>query len=111
MDGEENLFPAILIPADEEGNATNASIATYFLENYPNMVVSMFGQYTPIVEDVTIEGSNFCDGKVIGVAKWSESSSYKALLFYTQNGKNNFMAFKVILYEENSITKAGLTSE
>ena len=80
-DEEESggIFPATLIPTIEE-NLTNYNIAKYFVDNYPDMVVDDRGAYTPITEDLTIEGTYSSNGKVIGVAKWIDGNS---LLFFT----------------------------
>ena len=113
-DGEEgsgdSLFPATLVPATFDiGNATNTKIANYFLENYPNMVVSTSGNYTPITEDITINGSFNCDGTVIGVAKWPATSEHISLLFYSQNSINKLYGFQVFIYD--SYIESGTTQE
>lgn len=96
--GGNSLFPATLIPTNEE-NLPNYNIAKYFVDNYPDMVIDISGAYTPITEDVTIEGSNYCDGNVIGVAKWVDGNS---LLFYTENSISNWFALRVVLSNENT---------
>lgn len=91
-------FPATLVYSYFEENTSNVAIANYFLNTYPNMVVGMYGgRYTPITEDVVIQGSNFCDGKVLGVAKWSNDPTLLAILFFTQQGNNNLNAFRVAI--------------
>ena len=98
LDGQENgLFPATIVYDYENENLSNAAIAQYFLDKYPDMVISTMGSYTNISEDVEIIGSGVCDGKVIGVAKWSSSSEYTAILFYTENSLNNFHGLRVSL--------------
>ena len=79
-------------------NISNLNIAKYFLDNYPDMVVSRDGSYTPITEEqFMIKGSNYCDGQVIGVAKWSNDNNYCAVLFYTQQSLNNINGFRVVV--------------
>ena len=91
-------FPATLVPAyiiDGE-SIPNYNIAKYFADKYPNMEVGVSGfKYTPITEDVTITGSTFCDGKVLGIRKWDNSQDLLAILFFTQQGINNLEAFRV----------------
>lgn len=96
--GGDSIFPATIYPHNscEVDNIINYNIAKYFINTYPNMVVGNFGSnYTPITEDVTIEGSSLCDGKVLGVKKFSSSTEYEAVLFYTQNSVNNLHALRV----------------
>ena len=72
------------------------------------MITNIRGDYTPITEDVTISGTRNCDGKVIGVAYFSKSSDYIAILFYTSNSLKNYYGLKVIVKDT---TQPGLTSE
>lgn len=104
-------FPAVLVPHtnNEVVNSSNLAIVEYFLQAYPNMIVSTMGRYTPTTEDVYIQGSTVCDGKVIGVAKWSNSTEYIALLFYTSESISNFHSFKVIV--KDASLAQGNTSE
>ena len=96
--GGSVLFPATLVPMyiDEGENISNYNIAKYFIDTYPNMEVGIFGlNYTPITEEVTITGSVSCDGKVLGIRKWSDSPDSLAILFFTQQGINNLLGFRV----------------
>lgn len=95
----DSIFPAIIYFHDsyEVDNIINYNIAKYFINTYPNMVVGMSGSnYTPITEDVTIDGSSICDGKVLGVKKFNSNPEYEAVLFYTQNSINNLHALRVV---------------
>ena len=87
-------FPAVITFNSDMfvENIDNYNIANYFIETYPNMVVDIFGRYTPINESVTIEGSDKHNGKVLGVAKWPDSS---AVIFYTARSINNFEGLRV----------------
>ena len=109
--GGEVTFPATLVPAGIfDGNISNYNIAKYFIDTYPNMVVGADGStYTPITEDVTISGSNSCDGKVLGVRKWSNSSIYLAILFFTQQGNSNLTCFRVAV--DYGVDSKGSTAE
>lgn len=94
--GGDSIFPATIYP-DSGENIINYNIAKYFIDTYVNMVVGKWGSnYTPITEDVTIEGSRSCDGKVLGVKKFDSDPEYESVLFYTQNSINNLHAFRVI---------------
>lgn len=98
--GGEVTFPATLVSSEfiDGENIPNYNIAKYFVDKYPNMVVGIGGfNYTPITEDVTISGSRSCDGKVLGVRKWSDSSDYLAVIFLTQRGISNLTGFKVVV--------------
>ena len=110
--GSEITFPAVIVFYQDydSPNKSNLSIAEYFLDKYPNMIVSSRGQYTPITEDVEIQGSLDCDGKVIGVAKFVESTmDYISLLFYTNKSISRFYGLKLIV-KDTSIP-GGFTSE
>lgn len=107
--GGNSLFPATIIYSPIVENIPNYTIAQYFWDTYPDMVVDISGLYTPITEDVTIQGTNYCDGKVVGVAKWYVEDGYQALLFYTENSIGNFYALKVILQVDPF--PQGVTSE
>lgn len=91
---ESGLFPATIIYSYINENIPNYTIAKYFIDTYPDMVVGNSGEYTPITEDVTIQGSNHCDGKVVGVAKWVDGES---LLFYTENSISKWYALRVFV--------------
>lgn len=96
--GRDSIFPATIYFHDnhEVDNIINYNIAKYFINTYPNMAVGMFGSnYTPITEDVIIDGSSRCDGKVLGVKKFNSNQEYEAVLFYTQNSINNLHALRV----------------
>lgn len=94
MDGDNSLFPATIIYSYNNENIPNYTIAKYFIDTYPDMVVDNRGAYTPITEDVTIQGSNYCDGKVVGVAKFVNGES---LLFYTENSISKWFALRVFV--------------
>lgn len=79
------------------GNESNGNIALYLRNKYPNMIIGYSGEYTPITEDIIIEGSGFCDGKVIGVAKWDEITP--AIVLYTQESLANGYLLRVV-YEK-----------
>ena len=91
-------FPATLIYWDTlyGENVANYDIAMYIIDKYPNMVVGKFGStYTSITEDITIVGTRNCDGKVLGVKKWSNEDNNLAVLFFTQQGNNNLECLRV----------------
>ena len=98
---EDNLFPATIVSSAGNENLSNANIAEYFLNKYPDMVVSIAGRYTNISEDVKIIGTNYCDGKVVGVANFSSSSDYSAIIFYTENSLNNLYGLRIILLDRS----------
>lgn len=100
--GGEVTFPAVLVPHldFESENLSNYNIAKYFLEHYTNMNTGPFSNYTPITETVTISGSSFCDGIVLGITK-QESSDYAVVCFFTQEGINNFYIFRVFIMDGN----------
>lgn len=102
-------FPAELVASPNNENSNNLAIANYFLNNYPDMVVGYRGNYTPITEIVEIVDTSNCNGTVIGVAKWSDSTDYVALLFYTMNSIRNFHALKV--YIKDYTIQPGVTGE
>lgn len=99
--GGDVTFPATLVPCpvwEGEENTSNAAIANYFLNTYPDMVVGFRGgRYTPIIEDVVIKGSIYCNGKVLGVAKWSDDPTNLAIQFFTQQGLDDVHAFRVAI--------------
>lgn len=100
LSGGEVTFPATLVSSGiiDGENISNYNIAKYFVDKYPNMVVGIDGfNYTPITEDVTISGSRSCDGKVLGVRKWSDSPDSLAVIFFTQQGIINLTGFKVVV--------------
>ena len=104
IDPNKMLFPAVIVPADGNGNISNANIGQYFIDTYPNMIINARGSYTPITEDVTINGTNYCDGKVIGVAgwdSWDNSSDYISILFYTSNSIKNYYGLRVYIKDSN----------
>ena len=110
--GGNSMFPATIYFHDNHDvdNIINYNIAKYFINTYPNMAVGMFGSnYTPITEDVTIEGSRRCDGKVLGVKKFNSDPEYESVLFYTQNGINKLHAFRV--FTNTPGVQKGLTAE
>ena len=109
--GGEVTFPATLVPAGIfEGNISNYNIAKYFIDTYPNMVVGINGStYTPITEVVTIIGSALCNGKVLGVRKWSKASGSLAILFFTQQGNSNLTCFRVAV--DYGVDSKGSTAE
>ena len=99
--GGEVTFPAVLVLHTDfkSENLSNYNIAKYFLEHYPNMNTGMFSiNYTPIIENVTISGSSFCDGVVLGVTK-QENPDYVVVCFFTQEGINNFYIFRVFIMD------------
>ena len=106
--GEDNLFPATIIYTSDE-NLSNATIAQYFLNKYPDMVIGIGGIYTNISENVKIIGTDHCDGEVVGVAKWSSNPNNVAIIFYTENSLNNFFGLKMYLSYE--VIPVGSTSE
>ena len=88
-----SLFPAIIVAADNTENLNNYAIAKYFLEKYPEGAGEI-----PITEDVTISGTNYCDGKVTGLIYASPNDGVVA--FRTKTGDDNLYALRVF-------TKAG----
>ena len=102
-------FPAELVASPDKENSNNLAIANYFLNNYPDMVIGYNGNYTPITEIVEIVDTRNCNGIVIGVAKWSNSTDYVSLLFYTMNSIRNFHALKVCIKDNNVLP--GVTTE
>ncbi len=107
--GDDSLFPATLISSNLVENIPNYTIAQYFWDTYPDMVVDSNGSYSPITEDVTIQGTNYCDGKVVGVAKWSTEEHYQAVLFYTENSISNLHGLRV--YVQYNGLPQGATNE
>ena len=97
IDPNKVLFPAVIVPAVGNGNISNANIAQYFIDTYPNMIIDTKGKYTPITEDVTISGTRVCDGKVIGIASWGNNSEYISILFYTSDSLKNYHGLKVYI--------------
>ena len=95
-----HIKPVFIITACEypNSNTTNAEIGEYFSKKYPNMYIGTNGEYTPITEDVTISGTRNCDGKVIGIARWTEWSEWtinKFIVFYTINSISKFYSLRV----------------
>ena len=83
-----SLFPAIIVAADNTENLNNYAIAKYFLEKYPS------GAYKiPITEDVTISGTNYCDGKVTGLLQVIPEDG--VVIFRTKEGDDNLYALRV----------------
>lgn len=73
------------------------------------MMVDVNGRYSHVTEDVTIHGTNYCDGKVVVVAKWSTDENYQAVLLYTENSIGNLYGLRVMLQYVN--LPQGLTTE
>ena len=112
IDPNKMLFPAVIVPSGIKDNISNANIAQYFIDTYPNMIINTRGSYTPITEDVTINGTNYCDGKVIGVASWDSwdnSSNHISILFYTSNSIKNYFGLRV--YIKDHLRPPGSTLE
>ena len=107
--GEDNLFPAIIVGVNWAENLSNATIAQYFLDKYPDMFVGINGRYTNISEDVTITGTEFCDGEVVGVARYTSDLNSAVILFYTENSLNNLFGLRVV--SSHSDLPTGSTSE
>ena len=70
------------------------------------MVESISGDYTPINESVTLQGSGKYNDKVLGVAKWYGSPT-PALIFYTAQSINNLEG--VMVYVDHDVASQGAT--
>lgn len=103
----ESLFPATIVYT-RDANANNVKIANWLIENYPDMPYNIDGQYLPISDEIYIQGSLNCDGKVIGVAHWS--GFFPQIILYTAESYAKWYGLRVT-YDTHDYIEAGITIE
>lgn len=86
----DSMFPATIVYSYNKENTNNADVVMYLLEKYPDMPTTD-SRYTPISEQIEIVGSEECDGVVIGVSKWSDTT----VLLFTEESFANYYGFRV----------------
>lgn len=106
-DVPDEMFPATIVYT-KDANANNARIANWLKENYPDMPYNIGGRYLPISDEIYIQGSLNCDGKVIGVAHWV--GVYPQIILYTAESYAKFYGLRV-LYDTFEGIEAGFTIE